>query len=643
MLVLSVIQGQSKGKKFELPDHEPQIIGRSSESIPIEDNAISRRHAELTPDDGLWFIRDLDSQNGTHVNGTRIRDRTRLRAGDQIRVGQTLMVFGQTETKAKDTVRFVGRDRVAANIERSIPSQGLTPQGLLSTPPGISNDDSVILSEPEPRAAAVDHLRVIYRLTSMLTQRVLNRQDLLENVMDLVFSEFFPQRGCIVLAEDMSTIEPVLPVDVKGAPVMDSKSEGRYIPVVVRHREAPLDPEEAKIHVSRTILSHVILRGEGVLSSNAMTDPRFAKGDSVQRMHIRSAICSPIRFRDKTYGAIYIDSSMANYTFTPEQLALMNAIGQHAGLALANTDLYQEKLQAERLAAIGETVATLSHSIKNILQGLRGGADVVEMGLARDDHKIAKGGWPIMKRNLDRIISLTTNMLAFSRQRKVELELTSIGPLLDDCAQLLENLTQSRQVALILDVDNDLPPVPLDPPMIHQAILNLMTNAVEAAPPGDGAVTVRVHYHPAPTPSHVPGHGQAPAFATSTSKPDRKSDAKPETKPDAKPRVGAIVKPQPPSYSRSQAAKRPLEQAYVEIAVIDNGPGIPKSKQPWVFQPFHTTKGVRGTGLGLAVAKRVADQHNGLLVLDSSEGKGATFRLLLPTEAALNVDPGATA
>ncbi len=640
MLVLSIIQGQSKGRKFELPDHEPQLIGRSSEAIQFDDNAISRRHAELTPDDGLWYIRDLDSQNGTYVNGTRIRDRTRLRAGDQIRVGQTLLVFGQTESKAKDTVRFVGRDRVAANIERALPSQGLTSQGLinpispapstpankpLAVPPGASNEDSVILAEPEPRAAAVDHLRVIYRLTSMLTQRVLNRQDLLENVMDLVFSEFFPQRGCIVLAEDLRTSEPVLPVDA-AAPGAESKAdakvEGRYIPVVVRHREAPLDPEEAKIHVSRTILSHVILRGEGVLSSNAMTDPRFAKGDSVQRMHIRSAICSPIRFREKTYGAIYIDSSMANYTFTPEQLALMNAIGQHAGLALANTDLYQEKLQAERLAAIGETVATLSHSIKNILQGLRGGADVVEMGLTKDDLKIAKGGWPIMKRNLDRIISLAVNMLAFSRQRKVELELTSIGPVLEDCAELLENLTKNRQVALILDIDSEVPPVPLDPPMIHQALMNLLTNAVEAVPAGDGAVTVRVNFRPAAPP-------------------------KPETKPESRSeggrsRVGAMMKPTPPNPARTTQPKRPLVGPYIEIAIIDNGPGIPKSKQPWVFEPFHTTKGVRGTGLGLAVAKRVADQHHGLLLLDSEEGKGATFRMILPAEAVGVADPGAT-
>src|SRR5690606_36215133 len=146
-----------------------------------------------------------------------------------------------------------------------------------------------------------------------------------------------------------------------------------------------------------------------------------------------SAICSPISFRDRTFGAIYIDSSIANYTFTAEQLALMNAIGQHTGMALATNELYAQKLQTERLAAIGETVATLSHAIKNVLQGLGGGADVVEMGLKRDDLKIAKGGWDILKRNLDRIVNLTLNMLALSRQRQVEPELTRLGPLIEEC------------------------------------------------------------------------------------------------------------------------------------------------------------------------------------------------------------------
>ncbi len=573
MLILTVLQGPDKGKKYELPDHEPQLIGRSSEALPLSDNAVSRRHAELTPDDGLWYIRDLQSQNGTYVNGVRLLDRQRLRPGDQIRCGQSLFVFGQTESSDPDVVRVVGPKQLDATVEKTLPSRA-----LFST----SNEDSMILAEPEPRAAAIDHLRIIYRLTTILTTQALDRQQLLKSVMELVFAEFHPERGCIMLHRE---------------------GEAQPTPAVVKYKEAPKDADDAKIHVSRTILQLTMTKSEGVLSSNAMSDPRFAKGDSVQRFHIRSAICSPIKFRDKVFGAIYIDSSIANYSFTPEQLLLLNAIGQHLGLALSNADLYQQKLQSERLAAIGETVATLSHSIKNILQGLRGGADVVEMGLKKNDLKIATNGWGILKRNLDRIISLTMNMLAFSRQRRIEPELIRVGSIIDECVQLLEGQAATKQVALLADVDPEMPPVPMDSSLIHQALMNLITNAVEAVEPGVGAVTIKASYLP----------NGSPILRSRTSR--------------------------LPSLTDSRMTTTPA----VEIAIIDNGPGIPASKQPWVFEPFNTTKGLKGTGLGLAVAKRIAEEHGGKITLDTQEGKGATFRITLPADARDMIDPSATA
>lgn len=552
------MQGPDLGRKFELPDHEPQLIGRSTEALPLTDNTVSRRHAELTPDDGLWWIRDLDSQNGTYINGVKITERTRLKPGDQIRTGATVFVFGQSAPgEESDLVRLVGPEFLEADIERTM----------------ASNEDSVIMAEPEPRAAAADHLRMIYKLTTITTQAI-SRQELLKRILALVFDEFKPERGCILLG--------------------GARPDDPPRPAVIKYARPPFAREDAQITVSSTIVHHAIEESEGVLCTNAMGDPRFGAGDSVQRMGIRSAICSPIRFRDRTFGAIYIDSSIANYTFTAEQLALMNAIGQHTGMALATNELYAQKLQTERLAAIGETVATLSHAIKNILQGLRGGADVVEMGLKRDDLKIAKGGWEILKRNLDRIVNLTLNMLAFSRQRQVELELTRLGPLVEECAQLLEAQANARGAALIVDADPEMPPVPVDSSLLHQAIMNLLTNALEAVEPGKGVVTARITYHGAGSRGGGGGGGGG----------------------------------SPP---------------IVEIAVIDNGPGIPKDRQSRIFEPFHTTKGSRGTGLGLAVTKRIVEEHRGRIRVESAEGQGATFRIILPAETSKIIDPSETA
>src|SRR5947199_1523987 len=93
-----------------------------------------------------------------------------------------------------------------------------------------------------------------------------------------------------------------------------------------------------------------------------------------------------------------------------------------AGMAIQNAKLYQAGLEAERLAAIGETTAALSHSIKNILQALRGGADVVEMGIRGNNLPQVAKGWRVADRNLVRIYNLTTNLLAYSRPREPRLE-----------------------------------------------------------------------------------------------------------------------------------------------------------------------------------------------------------------------------
>ncbi len=548
MLVLTVIQGPDRGRKFEMPDNEPQLLGRSSEALPLSDNTVSRRHAELTPDAGEWYLRDLESQNGTYLNGSAIRERAQLKAGDQIRVGQTVMVYGRADLiDDMEFFRLLGARELDASVERALPS----------------NDDSVILAAPDPRRAAMEHLRIIYRLTT-LTAQAGDRVALAKATLELIFNEFKPERGVILLADESRTLRPV----------------------VFKYKSPPRDRDDAQFYVSHTILQHVVRKHEGVLSSNAMSDPRFAAGDSVQRYSVRSAICSPIRHRDRTFGAIYIDSSMANYTFTEEQLALLNAIGQHTGIALANAELVAETMQSERLAAIGETVASLSHSIKNILQGLRGGADLVDMGLKKEDLKITRSGWEIQKRNLDRIVGLTMNMLAFSRQRQIEVELTRPGPIVEECAQILEPVCNERGVALIVDVDPEMPPVPLDASLFHQAMMNLMTNAVEAAPPATGAVTVRAIYHA----------------------------------------LGALGAGSPPK---------------AEFRVIDNGPGVPEDMRHRIFEPFQTSKGTRGTGLGLAVTKRVVEEHGGRIAVESREGKGAEFVMIFPADT--QADPAATA
>jgi len=218
------------------------------------------------------------------------------------------------------------------------------------------------------------------------------------------------------------------------------------------------------------------------------------------------------------------------------------------------------------------------------------------MGLRKEDLKIARGGWGILKRNLDRIISLTMNMLAYSRPRPLELELTKIGPLLEDCAQLLHDLCEARGVALLVDADPDMPPVPVDSGQLHQAVMNLATNAVEAVEAKTGVVTVQAGFRSAETRAE-PG----------------------------------------------RLAGGPSGEMF--IRVIDNGPGVPPDVRQRIFEPFFTTKGLRGTGLGLAVTKRIVQQHAGTVTLESGlggGGRGAVFTMTIPVESSDAIDPSQT-
>ncbi len=536
MLVLTVIKGVDKGRRFDLPDDEPQLIGRSSEALDTTDQTISRRHAELTPDAGRWYIRDLHSSNGTFVNGVRVTtERRMLKLGDQIRTGATLFVYGDTEKKKpkSDSIRMVRRGEIDISVEST----------------AASNDDSMIMAVPEPGQAAEFQLRVIYELTALIGS-VTDKQELLERVMDVVFEYFKADRGFVLLQDD---------------------PEAAVEPVLVRHRNPATGGKQAKpgpINVSRTIVRYVMKKGIGVLSSNAMTDKRFATGDSVQAYGIRSTMCVPIKFKDRLYGVIHLDSKVANYTYTEDQLLLLTAIGVQTGVALSNARLYDNRLKDERLAATGQTVASLSHSIKNILQGMRGGADVVELGLRKNNMDLTKGGWEIVARNVERIYELVMNMLAYSKQRKPELQLINLDQLLNEVAGLVQQQYDAKQVALLVDVPHDMPPVPIDPGGVHQAMLNLLNNALDAVQPEAGVVSMRCEY-------------------------DGDHDR-------------------------------------VKITVADNGEGMAESTVERLFEPFYSTKGLRGTGLGLVVTKKIVEEHGGLVSVESARKKGTTFTVLLP-------------
>jgi signal transduction histidine kinase/pSer/pThr/pTyr-binding forkhead associated (FHA) protein len=526
---VQVIQGPDKGRVYELIDGE-NIIGRSECKVDLGDGTVSRRHCRLIPRDGRWTLEDLGSANGTYLNGVKLRMGQAVKRGDQIRCGSSLLVFEGEQSVVRGTV--------------DVDEEGnLVDAAIVATIP--SNEDSVIIPTPEAGAQAIGNLRIIYDLISEISS-TFSVDELLNRVLDKVFSVLEGDRGYVMLIDENGTLT------LQAARLAGDEA--------TTMEQAP---------ISRTIINEVIQKEVGVLSSNAMTDKRFASGKSVHDFGIRSAICVPIKGRERILGVIQVDCGVSSHTYSTEQLRLLTAIGFQAGLAIENVRLYESKLQSERLAAVGETVAHLSHHIKNILQALSAGIDVVEMCLNKDNLDRARESWPVVQRNLERINQLILNMLAFSKDREPLLESVNVSSIVDDCVELLTPQADERNVAILAALD-EIPPVPVDASGLSQAVLNLLNNALDAVEDDTGAITVSTDFD---------------------------------------------------SQTRE-----------VIVKVADNGRGISEDQIDHIFNAFYSNKGQKGTGLGLAVTKKIVDELHGRIDVDSTPGEGTTFTIRLPAD-----------
>jgi len=171
----------------------------------------------------------------------------------------------------------------------------------------------------------------------------------------------------------------------------------------------------------------VIEKNEGVVTSDARLDDRWNPAGSILQMGIREAICVPMQGRYDVVGVIYIDTSTSaqqmikqggSSKFTEDHLKLMIAIGHQAALAVEDTRYYSAMVQAERLAAVGQTIATLSHHIKTSCKASAAAVYLIEMGLREHDEEVVGKGWKIVEKNQNKISALVMDMLTFSKERE---------------------------------------------------------------------------------------------------------------------------------------------------------------------------------------------------------------------------------
>jgi two-component system, NtrC family, sensor kinase len=557
---LFVIRGNDQGTRYELDEPVLKLGREPSNAVQIHDTEVSRHHAEIRRTDAGYAIADLNSSNGTFVNGRRVQEHL-LASGDQVQLGSTLMLFTAPSVEGEDPSANVDIFAAEPPNDQSHIVHSVTQQEgsrFFETQPDLPQNSWL--------ARARSNLQVMYR-TALAVSHTLDIDQLLQRIMDLIFEWVEADRGCIMLL---------------GA---DSKV---LAPKVLRTRKGVRGDE--KIAISKTILDYVTQRNEGVLTSNAREDGRWNPTGSILQLGIREAICVPMQGRYDMVGAIYIDTftspqevvkSGGATKFSEDHLKLMIAIAHQAALAVEDTRYYSAMVQAERLAAIGQTIATVSHHIKNILQGIRGGSYLIEMGLSEHDESVVGKGWKIVEKNQNKISHLVMDMLTLSKDREPEMAPSDISRVVADVIELMQSRAAEAAVQLRWHPPESMPTLVFDPEGIHRAVLNVVTNAIDAAGenPGTGCVEVACRY-------------------------------------DA-------------------------QQAMLRVIVDDNGPGIPDDQRETLFSPFVSTKKSRGTGLGLPVSQKILNEHGGKILVESTPGKGCCFVLEWPAVAPAEAAPAA--
>ena len=229
-------------------------------------------------------------------------------------------------------------------------------------------------------------------------------------------------------------------------------------------------------------------------------------------------------------------------------------------------------VEAERLAAVGQTVAGLAHAIKNITAGLTGGMYVLEKGIDLENRTYLSQGWQMIKGNVQKIKGMAVDLLNYAKEREPEYQPCDPNVPAREVYDLMLSRAEEMGVALKIAPAQSPPLAWFDREGIHRVLLNLVTNAIDAC--------------------------------TDISCASKTCEVSLRT-----------LKPQ--GWA-------------VEYQVTDNGCGMDEETRKKIFQIFFSTKGSRGTGLGLMIAKKIVDEHGGVIDLSSEKGSGTVFRVRLP-------------
>jgi sigma-B regulation protein RsbU (phosphoserine phosphatase) len=318
MALLQVIRGLTPGQQFPL-EGERAVLGRHPEcDIVLDVGAVSRQHAQILRVNNEYYVEDLESRNGTFVNGQVITGRRRLEENDRVKICDLLFTF------------HVQQPDDAGPHPRAISDTSPSSSAMMVDDPTTAG--TTIMSSIDIQASrnglqvganAEVKLKALLEITRNLGTTI-SLEHVLRRLLDSLFKIFVQaDRGFVVL-----------------------KSErGELIPKAVKHRRHDNDDT---IRISRTIVNQVMASGEAILSADAASDVRFDTSQSIADFRIRSMMCAPLVDSEGTsLGVIQIDTLDQRSRFQQDDLDVLASVACQAAIAMENAQLHETALSTQ--------------------------------------------------------------------------------------------------------------------------------------------------------------------------------------------------------------------------------------------------------------------------------------------------------
>jgi 3',5'-cyclic-nucleotide phosphodiesterase len=296
MTVLHIIDGHDKRGSLEFSG-DSLIVGRSADAdVPVKDRFVSRKHLKISRKGRKFFIEDLNSRNGTFVNGEPIHPgaEVELPEGVPVVIGMTVLCLG--EGCSEEIRDFLGSIDVS----------------------GIETEEPDALSEDRPMTAQ-RNMELMIKVSDLLT-RSTDIHDTLKEILDCIF-------------------DLLVRID-RAALILLDPEKGGIKEVIYRMREGVEDQR-----FSTEVLDHVMQLKEAFMISDADTEEEEDVPDTLKLLHIKSVMCVPLMNRAKLSGFLYVDSITKPHGFRGEDLHLLSAVSSPVAIAIENALLHSRQIE----------------------------------------------------------------------------------------------------------------------------------------------------------------------------------------------------------------------------------------------------------------------------------------------------------